>query len=667
MDAGELTAAAYTLGVAHPTGFPLFLLFGKGVSLAPLGEVALRLNLLSVLCGAGACLLAARLARRLVPPTGLATGLLAAVLTAGGATFWSQATVAEVYAPTILVLLLLLVLASVFLGHAEPRPLFLLAFVSGLAVGLHATLWIAIGVLVPALLLDRRARALLVRHLGVALAAFVLGLAVQIYLPLSSLRDPAVDWGNPETWSAFWDHFTAGRIRRAFSEEIGVVDWLRWSHHLGVYLERLTEGIPPPGLLLLPIGAWISLRSSRPLGLTLVVLLALDVAFATLVNPMGLEDRQAGLPGQVVAALLAAVALGQVAALGLTRWRRGQKSPGSLLVAAALAAALALGVAAVLESPQAKLRQGDHAPGEIVDATLEEIPAGAVLFTQSDDLCAGTIFARTVESARPDILHIVRQHVWDRTYLEAAAAPILTPSSSAGTPQERIARQEEILRELVTEARAQGRPVVWEGASDDRVAGVPLFPAGLLAQTEPVALVRRASLSMLLAASDRLTPGTRRHAAGILDRQARALILDERGLPLAIRTLQEALRLCPEASSSWNNLAVVLARAGRLREAIQAAREAARLAPLKANHWANLGLFLLRQGEDAGSRDAYARARALDARDPRPWVGLGILAARSGHKEEARRLLREGLARGAEGDTRTDALVNLRLLGETGR
>src|SRR5207245_4090063 len=54
LDSGELTSAAVSLGVAHPTGFPLFCLLGKAAALAPLGEVAFRVDLMSALCGAGA-------------------------------------------------------------------------------------------------------------------------------------------------------------------------------------------------------------------------------------------------------------------------------------------------------------------------------------------------------------------------------------------------------------------------------------------------------------------------------------------------------------------------------------------------------------------------------------------------------------------------------------
>lgn len=55
MDSGELAAAAYTFGVPHPTGYPLFLLIGFIVTHLPLpGSAVYRLNLLSAIEAAAA-------------------------------------------------------------------------------------------------------------------------------------------------------------------------------------------------------------------------------------------------------------------------------------------------------------------------------------------------------------------------------------------------------------------------------------------------------------------------------------------------------------------------------------------------------------------------------------------------------------------------------------
>src|SRR5439155_2547551 len=54
-DSGELILAAQGLGVAHPPGFPFWVLLAHLASLVPLGSVAMRINFSSALFAALAC------------------------------------------------------------------------------------------------------------------------------------------------------------------------------------------------------------------------------------------------------------------------------------------------------------------------------------------------------------------------------------------------------------------------------------------------------------------------------------------------------------------------------------------------------------------------------------------------------------------------------------
>src|ERR1041385_6485681 len=55
VDSGELIVAAHTLGVAHPPGFPLYLMLAHLASLVPIVSVAQRVNFASALFAALAC------------------------------------------------------------------------------------------------------------------------------------------------------------------------------------------------------------------------------------------------------------------------------------------------------------------------------------------------------------------------------------------------------------------------------------------------------------------------------------------------------------------------------------------------------------------------------------------------------------------------------------
>jgi hypothetical protein len=157
-DAGEFQFVPWLPGIAHPTGYPLYVLAGWTWShLLPVGEVAWRMNLLSAVFAAMTVGMVYGLARCLLDialpalplPARLLGGGLAAATFAVTATFWSQALVAEVYTlHTLLVTAILwLTLKSVYAPAAWTTRT--LGFVFGLGLSHHRTTLL----LAPALLL----------------------------------------------------------------------------------------------------------------------------------------------------------------------------------------------------------------------------------------------------------------------------------------------------------------------------------------------------------------------------------------------------------------------------------------------------------------------------------------------------------------------------------
>jgi len=55
-DAGEMASVTFTLGIAHPPGYPLYVILGKLFSLLiPFGNIAYRINIMSAFFGALTC------------------------------------------------------------------------------------------------------------------------------------------------------------------------------------------------------------------------------------------------------------------------------------------------------------------------------------------------------------------------------------------------------------------------------------------------------------------------------------------------------------------------------------------------------------------------------------------------------------------------------------
>ena len=201
-DTFEFQVTALRLGIAHPTGYPLYVLLGKLFTLLPFGTLAWKVNLTAALCAAGAVGFVYLLIHRLTKHTSIA--VLAALALAWSATVWSQAIIAEVYALNLLFVAGVLWLAlDILEGRSMPRTLWSVALLMGLSLTNHITMVMLIPALGLACLL-RWPRLRLSDWLK-AVGLFILGLAVYAYIPL---RWPALHDGQWMSLSEFLAYIT---------------------------------------------------------------------------------------------------------------------------------------------------------------------------------------------------------------------------------------------------------------------------------------------------------------------------------------------------------------------------------------------------------------------------------------------------------------------------
>ena len=156
-DSGEFIACAYTLGIPHPPGAPLYILWGRLFALLPIGSVEQCVVFISPLVSAAAiwCVFSTTtlLARGALKSGGtpspgqnqqlaaLAGGVVAALSLACSHTFWFNATEAEVYACSIFFVCLSVWLALRWsvgpLDKHSYRWLLFIAYIFGLSGGVH--------------------------------------------------------------------------------------------------------------------------------------------------------------------------------------------------------------------------------------------------------------------------------------------------------------------------------------------------------------------------------------------------------------------------------------------------------------------------------------------------------------------------------------------------
>ena len=144
-DTAEFQRVLPTLGVAHPTGYPLYTILGWLWSQLPLGGApAWRVSLLSAFAAALAVGAVYLVARALGQARVVAAA--AALALAASRTFWSQATIAEVYA--LAALLQALLLLALLRWRGGRWPLWVAGLeapvpaLDALAAGLWAAAWL---------------------------------------------------------------------------------------------------------------------------------------------------------------------------------------------------------------------------------------------------------------------------------------------------------------------------------------------------------------------------------------------------------------------------------------------------------------------------------------------------------------------------------------------
>ena len=207
-DASEYITAAYTMGIPHPPGNPLFVLLGRVASLVPVGSVAVRVNALAAICSAVSAAIWFLVAERVLVAwsslrwTRIVAAVTAALLSASTFTVWNQSVVNEkVYTVSLAFFAIVSWLTVLWCddpdGRFADRLLVMIAYLIGLGYTNHPA-----GLLVgPAVLLAvivRRPRTIFRWKLVLAGAlAMVLGLTPFAVEPIRAAWHPALNEGEP--------------------------------------------------------------------------------------------------------------------------------------------------------------------------------------------------------------------------------------------------------------------------------------------------------------------------------------------------------------------------------------------------------------------------------------------------------------------------------------
>jgi hypothetical protein len=246
IDSGELATACYTLGICHPTGYPIFTLFGWVFSHLPLGLRTIhQLNLMSSVFAAAGLYFFFKLLHftiqlfaqnrkssdsradgsfQSIPILSAAVGT---IVLAFSVTFWSQTTSIEVYPLHIFFVsvLLFLFVRAVFWNQVfhlrqsssneQWRYLLIFAFVLGLSFTNHMTTILLAPAFLYLFFWRYGVKKNSWRRIGVMLLPFLLGFSAYFYLPVRASEHPYLNWGNPIDFEKWFWHFS-GKVYRVW-------------------------------------------------------------------------------------------------------------------------------------------------------------------------------------------------------------------------------------------------------------------------------------------------------------------------------------------------------------------------------------------------------------------------------------------------------------------
>ncbi len=279
IDSGELATVQATLGIAHPTGYPLFTIIGYLFSLIPLPlSKIVILNLLAAIWSTLGIFYFAKTAKILIdlsnlnsPNKTLSDKTISTVFIIGASlilalskTYWLQSGSVEVYSLQIFLFnLILWSVVKTYKQFTEKKKYSWLPTAFFLALGFanHMTTLL----LLPGIAylffrtegFEKQAWIKIGKMLGLFFPTLIL---FYLYLPLRASAEPVLNWGNPVNFENIWRHFTGKQYQVWLFTSIDAA-----KKQLSYFVTNLDNEFTYIGILLAALGIIYLLKKNKSL------------------------------------------------------------------------------------------------------------------------------------------------------------------------------------------------------------------------------------------------------------------------------------------------------------------------------------------------------------------------------------------------------------------
>ncbi len=424
IDSGELAAVQATLGIAHPSGYPLYTMIGYLFSLIPLPfSTIFQLNILAAIyCSAAVgvftytikyCLdnlslfkkkedISKKQKKKLKAKTNVEEHqvqlpedlkLLAAVfgglLLAFSRTFWFQSTSVEVYSLHLLLIsLIIFSLLKAYISSFENDKLvnwLLFAFFLALGFTNHLTTLMILPATAYLYFSRYKFNAASFKKLFIMISLFAAVLVViYSYFPIRASQNPILNWGNPTDWERIYRHVTGKQYQV----------WLFTSFDsAGKQFSHFWSIIPFEffvGLVLILIGFFVSLFKARILSLFLLFTFLFSLFYSINYDIADIDSYF----------LLAFITLAFFAAFGALKFLEMKSLPKNY-------ALIGLGIVLLIQLffNFVKVNQsGVYTFEDYTKAALKTVPEHSIIFSyQWDYFISESYYYQFVEDYRRDV------------------------------------------------------------------------------------------------------------------------------------------------------------------------------------------------------------------------------------------------------------------------
>ncbi|MEW6609250.1 MAG: DUF2723 domain-containing protein, partial [bacterium] len=408
-DSGDMTVAAFLLGIPHPPGYPLYCLCGKLFTCIPIGNIAYRLNMISGLFGALTVMMvyfitlkigsrkweAGNKENKFIPHLlSFIPAVVASFMLAFAVTFWEQAVIAEKYTlnalfATLLIFILLKWAEAMSTEQKTQNYLYLFSFLLGLAFTHHlqTIFLIPAGIYLVFVTIGRNYKKILNIPFIIKNLIFLgLPLFLYLYLPLRAMAKPLANWGDPSTFERFKEHITAEAYSGFFVMNTLFQNLIE---HLSTFFIHQITLLPVIfGLL----GGIILFIKRKHLAIFLLIIAIADTIHSIRYTIPNIEDYY--IPAFIVISIWIGQGIAGIIELGIKNWKL---NPYLYLLF------LLLPVLPLLTHYQHNDRSKYYLPYDHCMNILNSLKENALLITKGDDDLFPIWYLQYIEKRREDV------------------------------------------------------------------------------------------------------------------------------------------------------------------------------------------------------------------------------------------------------------------------